>query len=93
MKVDDTPSGLSASKAVVSADGNMAITVSSHMISGILFYGGLGWLLSRWFGNESLFIAGGVILGAAFSTYLVIIRLRQMPAPDQRVFTDTRGGR
>lgn len=93
MKVDDTPSGLGASKAVVSADGNMAITVSSHMISGILVYGGLGWLLSRWFGNESLFIAGGVLLGAAFSTYLVIIRLRQMPAPDQRVLTDTRGGR
>lgn len=93
MKVDDTPSGLGASKAVVSADGNMAITVSSHMISGILVYGGLGWLLSRWFGNESLFIAGGVLLGAAFSTYLVIIRLRQMPEPDQRVLTDTRGGR
>jgi len=80
------------SDAVTSAESNMAITASSLMISGILFYGGLGWLLSMWFGNQALFIAGGVLVGVAFSTYLVIIRLRQMPQPLQREI-DALGGR
>ena len=78
--------------AVTSAESNMAMTASSYMISGILFYGARGWLLSHWFGNQALCIAVGVLFGVAFSTCLVIIRLRQMPEPGQREI-DALGGR
>ncbi len=84
--------GSSVADTVTSAEGNMAITASSYMIAGIVVYGGLGWLLSLWLGNQALLIAGGVLLGVAFSTYLVIIRLRQMPEPGQREI-DALGGR
>ena len=80
------------SSTVSSTEGNMAITASSYMIAGILVYGGLGWVLSLWLGNQALLIAGGVLVGVAFSTYLVIIRLRQMPEPQQREI-DALGGR
>lgn len=59
----------------------MAITVSSYMMSGILVYGGLGWLLSLWLGHQAILIAAGVLLGVALSTFLVMYRIRQMPDP------------
>lgn len=73
-----------ASGGANTPEGSMAITISSHLVAGILLYGGLGWLLSRWLGHEALFIAGGTLLGLALSLYLVHIRLRQMPEPDTR---------
>jgi len=81
MKDADGSGRRSGAAAVASAEGNMAITVSSHMVSGILVYGGLGWLLSLWLGHQALLIGGGVLLGVALSTFLVIYRLRQMPDP------------
>ena len=46
----------------------------SYLISGILVYGGLGWLLDRWLGFESLFFPIGVVLGVAAGGYLGYMR-------------------
>ena len=73
-----------ATSAVTGVEGNMAVTISSSMIAGMLVYGLLGWLLSRWFGHQPLFIAGGVLVGLGLSLYLVNARLRQMPEPGRR---------
>jgi F0F1-type ATP synthase assembly protein I len=54
---------------------DVAWVAVSHLVAGIVLYGGLGWLLGRWLGNQSLFVAGGVVLGAAFALYLVFARL------------------
>ncbi len=47
--------------------------VLSILISGLAFYGGLGWLLDRWLGT-SWALPAGLIIGAAAGVYLVIAR-------------------
>ena len=46
----------------------------SYLISGIVVYGGLGWLLDRWLGFTSLFLPIGVVLGVAAGGYLGYMR-------------------
>lgn len=62
---------------------DVAWVAVSHLIAGIALYGGLGWLLGRWLGNQSLFVAGGVLVGTAFALYLMYARLGASgPGPD-----------
>ena len=55
----------------------------SHLAAGILLYGGLGWLLGRWLGNQSLFAAGGVLVGVALAMFMLFRRLEPTkPEPE-----------
>lgn len=45
----------------------------SLIMSGVLFYGGLGWLVARWLGQPWI-VAVGLVVGMATSTYLIIKR-------------------
>lgn len=47
----------------------------SHLMAGIVLYGGIGWLLSLWLGHRSALIAIGVVVGAVLSTILVHTRI------------------
>ena len=49
-------------------------TALGYLMSGILFWGGVGWLLDRWLQWSGIPIAIGTILGAALGTYLVLKR-------------------
>ncbi|MEU0479918.1 hypothetical protein ABZ260_12155 [Streptosporangium sp. NPDC006013] len=49
---------------------NAAWSVPSYILSGIILYGGGGWLLSRWTG-VAVFTPIGVIVGAVLAIYLV----------------------
>jgi ATP synthase protein I len=53
----------------------------SHIAAGILLYGGLGWLLGQWLGNQPYFVAGGVLLGVALAMFMLFRRLG--PTPDR----------
>jgi F0F1-type ATP synthase assembly protein I len=46
----------------------------SYLISGIVVYGGLGWLVDRWLGFTSLFFPIGLVLGVAAGGYLGYMR-------------------
>ena len=46
----------------------------SYLISGIVVYGGLGWLLDRWLDFSSLFFPIGVVLGVIAGGYLGYMR-------------------
>lgn len=48
-------------------------TVLSYLLTGMAFYGGLGWLLGRWLDLPTLFPVG-MLVGLALSTALVIFR-------------------
>ena len=61
---------------VGSGSDDVAWIAVSHLVAGIALYGGLGWLVGRWLGNQALFIAGGVLIGVAFALYLMFARLR-----------------
>lgn len=50
--------------------------ITGYLAAGLVFYGGLGWLLGRWLGHQQLFIAAGLLFGIACSLYLVFARLR-----------------
>lgn len=45
----------------------------SYLVSGVLLYGGLGWLADRWLGTSFL-VAVGILVGAGFGLYLTFVR-------------------
>jgi ATP synthase protein I len=45
----------------------------SYIITGVLFYGVIGWLVDAWLGTRG-FVAGGIVLGAAAGVGLVWLR-------------------
>jgi ATP synthase protein I len=47
-----------------------AWSIPSYLLSGMILYGGAGWLLSKWTGVVA-FTPIGLILGVALSVYLV----------------------
>ena len=49
--------------------------ITGRLITGIVLYGGIGWLLGRWLGHQQLFIAGGILFGMTAGLYLVYARL------------------
>ena len=46
----------------------------SYLISGMVVYGGGGWLVDRWLGFDSLFFPIGLVLGVAAGGYLGYMR-------------------
>jgi ATP synthase protein I len=48
-------------------------TVLSYLISGLLLWGGVGWLLDRWLGTSFL-LPTGLLVGITAALYLVYIR-------------------
>lgn len=50
-----------------------AWNIVSYLLSGLIFWGGAGWLLDRWLGTK-IFLLVGLVLGAAASLYLIWLR-------------------
>ena len=48
--------------------------ILSYMLGGMILYGGLGWLVSRWTGIAVLFPVG-MILGIGLSIAMIIFRV------------------
>lgn len=48
--------------------------MSLELLSGILIWGGAGWLLDGWLGTAHWFFGFGVMLGFAAGLYLVWLR-------------------
>lgn len=53
---------------------DQATILSLELLSGILVWGGAGWLLDRWLGSAHWFLGFGVMLGFAAGLYLVWMR-------------------
>ena len=49
------------------------LRVLSILISGTVFYGGLGWFLDRWL-QTAWCLPVGIVLGTAAGVYMVIAR-------------------
>jgi len=52
---------------------NIGMSIFSYLLSGMLVYGGLGWLVSRWTGLSLIFPLG-MLFGLAVSIGMVIYR-------------------
>lgn len=58
-----------------------AWTILSYLLSGLILWGGAGWLLDRWLGT-TFFVLLGMLLGAGSSLYLIYVRYGRAPVPD-----------
>ena len=55
----------------------------SLMTAGILLYGGIGWVVGHFLGNQSLFIALGVLFGVVLAMFMLFRRLESpRPGPE-----------
>jgi len=54
--------------------GNDGWTAVSYLLGGMIFYGGIGWLLGHWVFHSALFFPLGMVVGLALSIVLVIFR-------------------
>ena len=52
---------------------NIGMSIFSYLLSGMLVYGGLGWLISRWTGISLIFPLG-MLFGLALAIGVVIYR-------------------
>jgi ATP synthase protein I len=57
-----------------SSGANDGWTMVGYLISGILVWGGIGWLADRWLHWNGIPIAVGSIIGAILGIYLVFKR-------------------
>ncbi len=57
------------------AGASQGWTAVSYLISGILVWGFIGWLVDRWLDLGGIATAIGAVLGAALGVYLVVRRL------------------
>ena len=53
-----------------------------YVVSGVAFYGFLGWLVDRWLGTGFV-VAIGILIGAALGIYLTFSRFNRALQPDQ----------
>ncbi len=49
-------------------------SIVAYLLSGMLTWGGAGWLLDRWLGTSFLVLVG-LLLGTALAIYLIYVRL------------------
>jgi F0F1-type ATP synthase assembly protein I len=49
-------------------------SIVAYLLSGMLIWGGAGWLLDRWLGTSFLVLIG-LLIGTGLSLYLIYVRL------------------
>ena len=54
-------------------DENAAWSIVGYLLSGLLFWGGVGWGLDTWLGTSFLLLTG-LLVGAGSGIYLVWLR-------------------
>jgi F0F1-type ATP synthase assembly protein I len=68
--------------------------ITGTMLSGIIVWGGVGWLLDRWL-ETRFFILVGTILGLTVAIYLIVVKygavVQPPPAAGRRSRTTTGG--
>jgi ATP synthase protein I len=77
------PSRLMPHDDLADPGSSAAWSIISYILSGILFWGGLGWLLDNWLfdPDTSVFLPCGVLVGTAAGGYLGYMRFLQLTQP------------
>jgi ATP synthase protein I len=53
---------------------NPGWTVFSYLLSGMIFYGGVGWAIGHWAIHSALFFPLGMVVGLGLGIALIILR-------------------
>lgn len=67
------PASNSTDLSTPQSGGDVGMMIVSYMLSGLLIYGGLGWLGDRYLGTEFL-LPIGFLVGMALSFYMIVKR-------------------
>lgn len=57
---------------------DVAWSITSYLLSGVLVWGGAGWLVDLWTGLAPLFMAVGVVVGVTGALYLSIVKINRL---------------
>lgn len=57
--------------------------IVAYLLSGMLLWGGAGWLIDRWLGFR-LFLPIGLLLGTGLALYLIYVRYGRAPEPPEK---------
>jgi ATP synthase protein I len=56
--------------------------ISAELLTATAVWGGIGWLLDRWFGSTPWLFAIGLLLGFGLGTYIVFKRFEVVAAAE-----------
>ena len=56
-------------------DTGMGMTAVAYLISGMLVWGAIGWLVDHWVGTKGIFAGIGAVVGIGGGVYLIVRRL------------------
>ncbi len=70
---DDPSTSRRAHGILGGGEGSSSFHAGSSMLSGLILYGGIGWLLDRWWGT-SFALPLGILLGAGLSFWSMWFR-------------------
>ena len=74
MSGNGTPARRGLGKPPAPGTENPGWAIFSYMLAGMIFYGGLGWVIGRWVIHSALFFPLGMVFGLALAIVLVILR-------------------
>jgi F0F1-type ATP synthase assembly protein I len=60
------------------------LTIAATLLSGLLVWGGVGYLVDHWLGTPKVFTALGMVVGAAAAIYLVWLKYGRDDGRDAR---------
>jgi F0F1-type ATP synthase assembly protein I len=63
-----------------SAEEAGAWDIIAYLLSGMLIWGGAGWLIDRWLDIE-VFLPVGLLFGTGLALYIVYVRYGRAPSP------------
>jgi ATP synthase protein I len=75
MTGQEPPSKPSGNDGQNPPDTGMGMTAVAYLISGMLVWGGIGWLVDQWVGTRGIFAGIGAVVGIAGGVYLIVRRL------------------
>jgi len=74
------PAGNARSSGDGTADPSVVL---SYLLSGVLLWGGVGWLVDAWLGTRG-FVALGILAGAVAGVALIYLKYGRAPGPDRQ---------
>jgi len=60
------------------AGSDEAWTMVAELVSAVVTWAGIGWLLDRWLGTAPWLLLIGILIGSATGFYLVLLRSNRM---------------
>jgi ATP synthase protein I len=69
-----TPTRRGLGKPPAPGTENPGWTIFSYLLAGMIFYGGVGWVIGRWAIHSALCFPLGMVVGLALAIVLVILR-------------------